>query len=139
MLFKLTWHTINWQVLVVKMEVASLDLLEHLVAKVANEAVIVFTLDMNDKLFVASLSALRQSHHLLQANVSLEDAILDIGDLMGRQEQVPGLFHAKSVVLKHLAGEDNVFYKQRHQTQHKSLETHSDDIGSFLESEKRLK
>ena len=58
MLLQFAWDTIHRQVLVVKMEVAGLDLLEHLVALVTNKAVIVLALDMNNKFFVSSLSAL---------------------------------------------------------------------------------
>lgn len=58
MLLQFAWDAINRQILVVKMEVAGLDLLEHLVALVTNKAVIVLALDMNDKFFVARLSAL---------------------------------------------------------------------------------
>lgn len=58
MLLQFAWDAIHRQVLVVKMEVAGLDLLEHLVALVTNKAVIVLALDMNNKFFVASLSAL---------------------------------------------------------------------------------
>ena len=58
MLLQFAWYAINRQILVVKMEVAGLDLLEHLVALVTNKAVIVLALDMNNKFFVSSLSAL---------------------------------------------------------------------------------
>lgn len=58
MLLQFAWDAINRQILVVKMEVAGLDLLEHLVALVTNKAVIVLALDMNNKFFVSSLSAL---------------------------------------------------------------------------------
>lgn len=109
MLLQFAWDAVNGQVLVVKMEVAGLNLLEHLIAKVTNKAVIVLALDMDNKFFVASLSALGQSHHFLKANVSLEDTVLHIGDLVGGEEKISGLFHAESVVLEYLAGEDNVF------------------------------
>ena len=109
MLLQFTWDAVDGQVLVVEMEVAGLDLLEHLVAKLTNEAVIVLALDMDNEFLVAGLSALGQSHHFLKANVSLEDTVLDIGDLVGSEEKISGLFHAESVVLEHLAGEDNVF------------------------------
>jgi hypothetical protein len=58
MLLKFAGDAIHRQVLVVQMEVASLDLFEHLVAKVANEAVIVLALDMDNEFLVSSLSAL---------------------------------------------------------------------------------
>ena len=64
-LLQFTWDAVDRQVLVVEMEVAGLDLLEHLVAKLTNEAVIVLALDMHNEFFVAGLSALGQSHHFL--------------------------------------------------------------------------
>lgn len=40
-------------------------------------------------------------------------SVFDIADLMGGEEEVPSLFHAESIVLQHLAGEDDVLYLGR--------------------------
>ena len=107
-LLQLAWNTVHGQVLVHQVEVASLDLFEHLVTEITDKAVVVLALDVDNEFFVAGLSALGQSHHFLKTNVSLEDSIFNISDLMSGKKEVSGLFHAKSIVLEHLAGEDNV-------------------------------
>ncbi len=61
------------QILVLQEEEAGLDLLEHFFAKLANESVIILALNVNHELFVARLCALRQGHHFLKSNRSLEN------------------------------------------------------------------
>ena len=39
-------------------------------------------------------------------------SVFDVGNLMGCQQQVSCLFHAKSIVLQYLAREHNVLYKR---------------------------
>lgn len=53
------WNAINGQILVLKEEEAGFDLLKHLLAKLANESVIIIALNVNHELFVTRLCALR--------------------------------------------------------------------------------
>ena len=71
-LLQFTGYTIDGKVVVHQMEVAGLDLLEHVVTKLADEAVVVFTFHMHDKFFVTGLSALGEGHHFLKSDRSLE-------------------------------------------------------------------
>lgn len=69
---ELAWNTIDRQVVVHQVEVASLDLVEQLVAGLANESIIVLAFNVDHELLVASLSALGEGHHSLESNGSLE-------------------------------------------------------------------
>ena len=71
--FQLSWYTVDGKVFVHQMEVAGLELFEQVVAELADESVIVLTLDVNNKLFVASLCTLRERHYSLESNGPLED------------------------------------------------------------------
>ena len=72
MRLQFAWNTVNWQVVVHEMEVASLDLIKQFVTSLTNESVIVLSLDVDDELFVAHFGTLGQSHHSLKSNGSLE-------------------------------------------------------------------
>ena len=52
-------HAEHWQVLVHQMEVTRLYLLKHIVAKLTNEPIIVFSTHMYYKFFIVCLSTLR--------------------------------------------------------------------------------
>ena len=56
MALQFSWHAEHWQVLVHQMEVASLDLFEHIITHFANEPIIVLSSDVNYEFFVACFS-----------------------------------------------------------------------------------
>lgn len=64
----LAWDTVDGEVLVHEMEETGLDLFEHIVALLADEAVIVFASDVDDELLVVGFGTLGESHHLLKAD-----------------------------------------------------------------------
>ena len=72
MLLQFTRHAKYGQVLVHEMEIAGLDLFEHIISHLTNETIVIFTFDVDHELFIPLLSALRQGHNLLESNGSLE-------------------------------------------------------------------
>ena len=71
-LLQFTGYTIDGKVVVHQMEVAGLNLFEHVIPHLTYEPIIIFTLHVDHELFVSLLSALRQGHDLLESNRSLE-------------------------------------------------------------------
>ena len=72
MLLQFTGHAKYGQVLIHKMEVAGLNLFEHIIPHLTNETIVIFTFDVDYELFISLFSALRQGHNLLESNGSLE-------------------------------------------------------------------
>lgn len=68
MRLQLAWDAVYGQVLIHQVEEAGLNLLEHVVTQLADEAVVVGAAHVDHELLVASLCALRESHHLLQSD-----------------------------------------------------------------------
>ena len=73
MRLKFAWYSINRKIFVHQVEVAGLDLFEHVVALLANKSIIVLAFHMDNELFIAAFCALRKRHYLLESDGPLKD------------------------------------------------------------------